>query len=51
MKRMLLVLTMVAMIAKMITLAVTPAAVEQDERDLLIVEPCDPGTPLCPIWV
>lgn len=51
MKCMLLVLTMVVMIATMITFVVAPAAVEQDARDLLIVERCDPGTPPCPIWV
>ena len=48
MKHVLLVLTMVAM---MIALATVPTAVEQDERDLLFVEPCDPGTTLCDIWV
>jgi hypothetical protein len=52
MKHVLLVLTVVAMIvATMIAFAVAAAAVEQNERDLLIVEPCDPGAPLCDLWV
>ncbi len=51
MKRVLLVLIVVAMIiATMIASAVAPAAVEQSERNLLVVESCDPGAPLCYIW-